>query len=136
MPVEWHPLFIHFPIALFSSAVLFDFISILFNKTELLIVSWWVMLLGLVSCVFAIITGFIDDNLIGHFNDISPFWQNHGWVQIISILGFLSLFIWRLKTPNLFDSRKLMLLYMTAGLINVGILFYGSHLGAELAGRI
>ena len=136
MPVEWHPLFIHFPIALFSSAVLFDFISILFNKTELLIVSWWVMLLGFVSCVFAIITGFIDDNLIGHFNDISPVWQNHGWVQIISILGFLSLFIWRLKTPNLFNSRKLMLLYMTAGLINVGILFYGSHLGAELAGRI
>lgn len=136
MPVEWHPLFIHFPIALFSSAVLFDFISILFNKTELLIVSWWVMLLGFVSGVFAIITGFIDDNLIGHFNDISPVWQNHGWVQIISILGFLSLFIWRLKTPNLFNSRKLMLLYMTAGLINVGILFYGSHLGAELAGRI
>ena len=94
MPVEWHPLFIHFPIALFSSAVLFDFISILFNKTELLIVSWWVMLLGFVSGVFAIITGFIDDNLIGHFNDIYPFWQNHGWVQIISILGFLSLFIW------------------------------------------
>ena len=136
MLVEWHPLFIHFPIALFSSAVLFDFISILFNKTELLIVSWWVMLLGFVSGVFAIITGFIDDNLIGHFNDISPVWQNHGWVQIISILGFLSLFIWRLKTPNLFNSRKLMLLYMTAGLINVGILFYGSHLGAELAGRI
>ena len=60
MLVEWHPLFIHFPIALFSSAVLFDFISILFNKTELLIVSWWVMLLGFVSGVFAIITGFID----------------------------------------------------------------------------
>ena len=136
MPVEWHPLFIHFPIALFSSAVLFDFISILFNKTELLIVSWWVMLLGFVSGVFPINTGSIDDNILCHFNDISPFWQNHGWVQIISILGFLSLFIWRLKTPNLFNSRKLMLLYMTAGLINVGILFYGSHLGAELAGRI
>ena len=136
MFLDLHPLVIHFPIALFSSAILFDFISILYNKTELLNTSWWIMLLALISSFFAIITGLIDDNLIGHLNDISPLWKNHGWMQIISVIGFLFLFIWRSKKEDLFNSKKLTLVYLITGLINVGILFYGSHLGAALAGRI
>ena len=136
MFLDLHPLVIHFPIALFSSAILFDFISILYNKTELLNTSWWIMLLALISSFFAIITGLIDDNLIGHLNDISPLWKNHGWMQIISVIGFLFLFIWRSKKEDLFNSEKLTLVYLITGLINVGILFYGSHLGAALAGRI
>ena len=136
MFLDLHPLVIHFPIALFSSAILFDFVSILFNKTELLNTSWWIMLLALISSFFAIITGLIDDNLIGHLNDISPLWKNHGWMQIISVIGFLFLFIWRSKKEDLFNSKKLTLVYLITGLINVGILFYGSHLGAALAGRI
>jgi len=136
MLLDLHPLVIHFPIALFSSAVLFDYISIIYKKNELLVASWWVMLLALISSCFAIISGFIDDNLIGHFNDVSPFWENHSWMQIISVLGFLLLFIWRTKKINLFNSKKLILIYLITGLVNVGILFYGSHLGTELAGRI
>ena len=94
------------------------------------------MLLALISSFFAIINGLIDDNLIGHLNDISPLWKNHGWMQIISVIGFLFLFIWRSKKEDLFNSKKLTLVYLITGLINVGILFYGSHLGAALAGRI
>ena len=37
MFLDLHPLVIHFPIALFSSAVLFDFIAVIFKKDELLI---------------------------------------------------------------------------------------------------
>ena len=114
MLLDLHPLVIHFPIALFSSAVLFDFISIIYSKNELLVASWWVMLLALISSFFAIITGFIDDNLIGHFNDVSPFWENHSWMQIFSVLGFLLLFIWRTTETNLFNSKKLILSCLVA----------------------
>ena len=86
MFLDLHPLVIHFPIALLSSAVLFDFIAVIFKKDELLITSWWVMLLGLFSSTFSIITGLIDDNLIGHLFTTSPLWENHGLMQIISIL--------------------------------------------------
>ena len=136
MFLDLHPLVIHFPIALFSSAILFDLISIIYKKNELLITSWWVMFLAIICSLLAMITGFVDDKLIGHFSDISPFWLNHSWMQIISIIGFISLFSWRSKSPNLFYSNKLFLLYLILGIINVGILFYGSHLGAQLAGRV
>ena len=136
MFLELHPLVIHFPIALFSSAVLFDCIAIVFKNNELLITSWWVMLLALFSSVFAIITGLIDDNLIGHLFTTLPLWDNHGLMQIISIVIFLSIFIWRTKQPDLFDSKKYVLIYLLIGLTNVVILFYGSHIGAILSGRL
>ena len=78
MFLDLHPLVIHFPIALFSSAVLFDFIAVIFKKDELLITSWWVMLLALFSSAFSIITGLIDDSLIGHLFATFPLWENHG----------------------------------------------------------
>ena len=136
MFLELHPLVIHFPIALFSSAVLFDCVAIVFKNNELLITSWWVMLLALFSSVFAIITGLIDDNLIGHLFTTLPLWDNHGLMQIISIVIFLSIFIWRTKQPNLFDSKKNVFIYLLIGLTNVVILFYGSHIGAILSGRV
>ena len=136
MFLDLHPLVIHFPIALLSSAVLFDFIAVIFKKNELLITSWWVMLLGLFSSTFSIITGLIDDSLIGHLFTTFPLWENHGLMQIISILIFCSIFIWRTKQPVLFNSKKRALIYILIGLTNVVILFYGSHLGAILSGRI
>ena len=136
MFLELHPLVIHFPIALFSSAVLFDCVAIVFKNNELLITSWWVMLLALFSSVFAIITGLIDDNIIGHLLTTFPLWDNHGLMQIISIVIFLSIFIWRTKQPDLFDSKKYVLIYLLIGLTNVVILFYGSHIGAILSGRV
>ena len=136
MFLDLHPLVIHFPIALFSSAVLFDFIAVIFKKDELLITSWWVMLLALFSSAFSIITGLIDDNLIGHLFATFPLWENHGLMQIISILIFCSIFIWRTKQPVLFNSKKRALIYILIGLTNVVILFYGAHLGGILSGRI
>ena len=113
-----------------------NFIAVVFKKDELLITSWWVMLLGLFSSTFSIITGLIDDSLIGHLFTTFPLWENHGLMQIISILIFCSIFIWRTKQPVLFNSKKRTLIYILIGLTNVAILFYGSHLGAILSGRI
>ena len=133
---ELHPLVIHFPIALFSAAILFDVIFILTNKTENLLVGWWVMLLALISSAVAIATGIIDDTLIGHLGSFFPLWKNHGWVQILSILIFLLVFIWRTKSPYFYQSYRLSRIYIIISGLGVVLLFYGAHLGAKLAGRI
>ena len=133
---ELHPLVIHFPIALFSAAILFDVIFILTNKTENLMVGWWVMLLALISSAVAIATGIIDDTLIGHLGSVFPLWKNHGWVQILSILIFLLVFIWRTKSPYFYQSYQSSRIYIIISGLGVVLLFYGGHLGAKLAGRI
>ena len=89
MFLDLHPLVIHFPIALFSSAVLFDFIAVIFKKDELLITSWWVMLLALFSSAFSIITGLIDDSLIGHlFASMGKSWINANYIYIDFLFYF------------------------------------------------
>ena len=133
---ELHPLVIHFPIALFSTAILFDVIFILSNKPTNMIVGWWVMLLALISSAAAIATGIIDDTLIGHLGSVFPIWENHGWVQILSSMVFLVLFIYRTRYPYFYETPKLQWFYLISSGIGVSLLFYGGHLGAKLAGRI
>jgi len=133
---ELHPLFIHFPIALFSAAIFFDVFFILLKKPENMVVGWWVMLLALVSSAAAIATGIIDDTLIGHLGSVFPIWVNHGWVQIVSSFVFLLLFIWRNHNPLFYERPKLRWLYLISGGIGIALLYYGGHLGAKLSGRI
>ncbi len=133
---EIHPLVIHFPIAMLSSAILLDFIFVLSKREDLTQAGWWIMLLGLVSTAAGIATGIWNDTLIGHFGSTFPLWVNHGWIQIFSSIIFLGLFIWRTRVPKLLEVPNLKWIYIGIGSMGVIILFYGGHLGAKLAGRI
>jgi len=133
---EIHPLVIHFPIALLSSAILFDFIYILSGREDLSQTGWWGLLLGLVSAGAGITTGIWNDTLIGHLGTVTPFWLNHCWVQIFSCIIFLSLFAWRTKYPQTMNHSIQKWLFIFIGAVAIAVLFYGGHLGAKLAGRI
>ena len=121
---ELHPLFIHFPIALFSAAIFFDALFLLLTKPENLLVGWWVMLLALVSSAAAIATGIVDDTLIGHLGSVFPIWVNHGWVQIFSSVVFLLLYMWRNHNPLFYERPKLRWLYLISGGIGIALLYY------------
>jgi len=131
-----HPLIIHFPIALFSVAILFDLLFLLYKIDDFLASSWWTMFFALISSSAAIATGIIDDTLIGHLTTAFPLWTNHGIVQIFSCFIFLGLFIWRTKEPNILNTKISKLIYIIIGIINLSLLYYGGHLGARLAGRV
>ncbi|MGY8751135.1 MAG: DUF2231 domain-containing protein [Fidelibacterota bacterium] len=133
---DLHPLVIHFPIALFSTAILFDLLFLIFNNNDFYTGGWWTMLFALVSSTVAIATGIIDDTFVGHLGSTFPIWLNHGWVQLFSCLLFLSLFVWRTKDKNLFHDELKKRVYGATSLSGVAFLYYGGHLGAKLSGRI
>ena len=130
-----HPLLVHFPIALFSTGLLFDILARLLNNEELDHAGFWTMLLGLVSSPFTIIAGIIAYLEEGSFLNIFIF--PHGMLEIISTLFLLGLFWARIKFQleiRYSDLKKY--LYLLLHVLAVGILFYGAHLGAKVAGRI
>lgn len=133
---EFHPLFIHFPIALLSTAILFDCIYFITDKQDLEIAGRWTMLTGLLSAAGGIATGILADTKIGHFGSVLPIWNNHGWIQVFSIVIFTLLFIWRSKKGSLPKRSDKKWTYLFLGVMAVITLFYGSHLGAKLANRI
>ena len=46
MITDWHPLIIHFPIALISTSVAFECLHFILKRDDLLSASWWTMFLG------------------------------------------------------------------------------------------
>lgn len=136
MMYDLHPLVIHFPIALFSAAILFDLLFLIFNNSDFYVGGWWTMLFALVASAAAIATGIIDDTLIGHLGSVYPLWLNHGLVQLFSCILFLTLFLWRTKDKSIFYDNLKKRVYTATALIGIVILYYGGHLGAELAGRV
>ena len=130
-----HPLFVHFPIALFSTGLFFDIFSRIFYKEELEHAGFWTMFMGLISCVFTNITGlivFLEDSSL---SDIFQFY--HGIIVWISILLLLALFIIRIKFQlDLIYSNSKSNLYLFCHILAVSLLFAASHLGAKTAGRL
>lgn len=133
---EIHPLIIHFPIALFTTAVLFDSLALFTKNTEFEIVGKWAMFTALLSALAAIITGFMADTIVGHFGSVFPVWKNHGWGQISTSILFLIISIWRLKMGGLPRDSKMKWTYFLISGAVLMLLFYGSHMGAKLANRI
>jgi uncharacterized membrane protein len=135
---EIHPLFIHFPLALLSVGILFDYLALVFQKESLVQAGWWNLVIGLVSATATIITGFIADSVVGHMEeDPLDIFHTHGSTQLLAITLFLVLFIWRKRLQGaLPEQKKGKILYYFFGTVAVGILFYGGDLGARLAGRI
>jgi len=112
-------------------------LSLLLKKRGLEIAGWWNLFLGLLASSFSVLSGFIADWNYGHFESPFPVFNTHGSLQIISILLFVIVFVLRLKfKKKLPNTGWVLVLYFLIGGLAVVFLFYGSHLGAVLAGRI
>jgi uncharacterized membrane protein len=128
-----HHQVIHFPIALLSISIFFDFLAIYFKNHKLFFSGWCTLLTGALLSVVAIITGFIADIVYGHMSEPFPIFQTHGSTQIIAAIFFIGLCLWRYSNNHIHTKPPAG--YFILGVISVCILFYGSHLGAGLAGH-
>ena len=132
---EIHPLFVHFPIALFATGLFFDLLAEILQKEELEQVGFWSMLMGLVSSLFANMTGLLAFLEEGSISDLPQFY--HALLIWLAIIFFAALFWVRIKFQvDLRYSSMKRYLYFLGYILAVGILFYGAHLGAKVAERI
>ena len=87
---EIHPLLVHFPIALFATGLFFDLLEEILQKEELEQAGFWSMLMGLVSCLFANMTGLLAFLEEGSISDLPQFY--HALLIWLSIIFFAVLF--------------------------------------------
>ena len=91
--------------------------------------------MGLVSCLFTNMTGFLAFLEEGSFLDLIGF--SHAYLIWLSIIIFAVLFWVRIQFQlDLRYSSLKRNMYFLVHIIAVGILFYGAHLGAIHADRI
>lgn len=124
---------IHFPIALLSISIFFDLLGSYLKNDKLFFASWYALLTGVIFSTVAVATGFIADEVYGHMSEPFPIFETHGTTQILAALCFISLCLWRYNQNQTYAKPPVW--YIIAGVVAVCILFYGSHLGAGLAGH-
>ena len=126
----YHFLVLHFPIALFSTAFIFDFIYVVTDKEEIKDYVLWTMGMGVIWGLFSIITGYITAIELGYMESLLDIYsKRHSMIMLFCISYFIILFILRTKSIN----NKILLFFNAGG---VGLLMYGAHLGAKWADRI
>ncbi len=77
-----HPVFVHFPIALFPVALLFYFVGILRKRNDLLLAGQICLGLGLTSTMITVLTGYLSQEDFPHGEVIHRMMGTH------QILGF------------------------------------------------
>ncbi len=60
IPVPVHPMIVHFPIALFTTALIFDVISFSASGTPFAIAAYYTIWVGVISGIIAIFFGFVE----------------------------------------------------------------------------
>ena len=92
---EIHPLLVHFPIALFSTGLLFDILAHFLEKDDLEAAGFYSMFMGLLSSFFAIISGMIAFFEMGSISDLPHF--HHGIIQLSATIILFIIFGIRVK---------------------------------------
>ena len=128
-----HPMFVHFPTALFPTSLLFDLLSWGFTEPTLVRTAFYNIAVGLFGALLAIVTGFVDYRgmIPGSRKYRVTTWHmlaNLSLVFIFAIsLGLRALELEAVRTP----------LYLLAvSLIGLPLLLVGNYFGAELVYRM
>ena len=131
----YHFLILHFPIALFITAYIFDVIGYINSNSLFDKFSYWNLIMGVFWGILSIMTGFITDQGIGHMDSPFPVWTTHGTHMILAIILFFLIVI----IKNLSQKGKLNISKKIILLIHLIVLLFfihGAHIGAKLADRL
>lgn len=124
-----HPLFVHFPIALFCAFVLAEFLGVFLKKEGLRAAASYTLYLGTIAALFTVLAGYQAASTVGHNEAVHAIMENHeGFGVAVLIIGAL-LSLWRLFVRRRFSPRA-----QAAHLVMAVVLIVVISMGADLGG--
>ncbi|MDE5421007.1 DUF2231 domain-containing protein [Ancylomarina sp. DW003] len=131
--IPLHPIFVHFPIALFFSATAFAIISIIFNSKRNLFIelATWNLFFGIIGAMFALLSGLSEEGTLAHNEIIHSLMETH------KLLGFVFSGVYTLILFWLVVRRSKMKSLEYKGIVVIlvlasGFLAYSAHLGGKM----
>jgi len=129
-----HPFIVHFTIALFATAVIFDLIGFFTHNESLKSAGWWNMLLATVAAIASVTTGLWAANTLPHNDEIHRIMETHELLGLIVLGLLIGLLIWRGFYRGSLPAR-LTGFFLLIGVIGVSVMMTGSFLGGEMVYR-
>lgn len=123
-----HPLFVHFPIALFSVFLLAEFINYFANREDLRSAASYTLYLGTLAAVAAVLAGWRAASTVTHSEVVHSIMETHeGFGVTVLIMGVV-LSIWRLTRGRKFLPIE-RLLHLILAFAIVIVMSFGADLG-------
>ncbi|MGH2398687.1 MAG: DUF2231 domain-containing protein, partial [bacterium] len=130
MPFLWHPLVVHFPVALWLTSVVFDIQYARTAERFYASASRWLIGLGLLTAAVSIVSGFIDYRPLVAQGVGQAFIDQHRVHSLVAygttvLYGAMFLLRWRGRVM----SRAA---YLAMTLVGAGLISVTGYLGAEI----
>ena len=135
MPIQLHPIIVHFPVALTVVAALYDVGRWIFDREQLLSSGFWsgstpLLILAMLGAFAAVATGLIAEP-IDPGNEVHELIESHQLLAFIATGLLATLTFWRIGLRGTFPRKAgfLYLLLLIAAAVVVG---YGAYLGGQM----
>ncbi len=129
-----HPMIVHFPIALFTTAWLFDLLALWWRQDKLRDAALYMSIVGLLSAGLAVVTGHFAEEAVEHSGIPEQALEIHEQLGFITFWMFFGLLGLRLAMRLGWVSDK-QVLAVAAGLAGVIVLLVASYFGGDLVYR-
>jgi len=126
-----HPMIVHFTIALFTAAVVFDVLGVVTKRKSFEAAGWWNLLLATFAALTSVISGLIAASTLPHTEEIHRLMEIHMTLGLIVLGLMLVLFVWRSLNRGSVPAR-LAGVFLLLGVIGVGIMWTGAYYGGEM----
>ncbi len=131
MTHPFHPLTVHFPIALLFTSVFFDLLGILTEKNSFRQTGWWLLVLGLIGGGVAATFGWWTEEQVEAMGVPEQAVDRHEAFAVATLIVFavLAIIRWRIRAHWSVRARAIYLSVAMTGLLLLGITgFYGGEL--------
>lgn len=134
---NWHPVFVHFPLALLSVSVVFFLLAAIAKQHRLhdqwLAVAHWNLWLGAAFAVVTAITGWFAYNSVAHDTASHIAMTDHRNWAIAALAIFLALALW--SGWIFYRRRPVGTLFLILAVVGFGVLLSTGWRGGELVFR-
>lgn len=126
-----HPMLVHFPIALLSTSVFFDFLGLRWNQKDCRTAALYTLIVGLAGAVAAVVSGHMAEEAVEHSGIPESVLELHEGLGFATFWVFAGLFGLR-AAEWLGWIRERQSLTVALGLGAVMVLFVASYYGGSL----
>lgn len=93
---NYHPLLVHFPIALLSAALVFELLALLLSKDSFVKTGWLLQVAGTIGLVAAVVTGLQASSQFDLSGTAKEYLEMHEQIAFVVSALFAILLLWRI----------------------------------------
>ena len=126
-----HPLFVHFPIALLLTSLFLFVLALSIKRNQIFTIAKWNLIIGTLSGVITVITGFIAARSVPHNHEIHMAMITHRNLMLTTVIISLALSIYIFDKKECLPGKK-GIIFLIGTILMAACLTIGADFGGKM----